>query len=204
MEDFKQRKNVYLGRLISLPVYLYSLTNSNNSSNAELRELLLDPKNERDLELSTICLSFEEDKSSFAVASNNGGVEIISFEENQWLLHFAKLIKSIENIDDLDDIPIYEGITPECKAKIMFDYFRASFYNTKALFNYIYFICNSNNIFDKQEIRKIITKMNIQELIKPENIKNFTDTDIMNLKLVAEEFHKLCLRAIDNPTNTMH
>lgn len=210
MNNFEEKKVEFFKKLKSEPDVLKSIIESNNKTEngQKTNEIILTPKNERELEIGEICYTMSKDLIKLIDDVTYGEIKSIPLDENIGLKTLISLINAVKN--DEKDFKLVDEITPQYLAKILYGITVGMIDDMEEAINYI----ASESGFDlNDEIEAAQFKIYINQFKKfsdslnvtNKNFENCTDKDISDAKEFVEEFHKLCVEGkkdLENESNS--
>lgn len=200
MSSFEENKEKYLNR-VSENIEMLELMG--NNSNNKLIELLIDPKDDKQLIVADCNLRSIQDLTELSKAVKAGRIKKIPFKENDIFKSFVALVKMVYNGEEIDNNNIYNSNkTGKEYAREIF-YFISSFAgNIEEIVNYIMDELNisSDNIYGT--IKLCIAMNEVQsrnqelQLCNITDFDNISDADVKNVQDFSNELHDLCRKNI--------
>ena len=210
MTSFEVKREKYFKKIKGNKQLLVRIIHDNKDTEKgqEMLEVLLTPKNEKELSVAKILYSMVSDLVLLMDRYYGDELKEIPNEENEGLKTYIKTIKRLKNNEDIKEISKDE--TPEHGAKVLYDFIVASLTNSEGSLEYIAEE-SGFNLSDDLELAQFEVYMNKAKRIMEENnltnkkYQDCSDEEIKNAKILAEEFHKCCeegKKDLSNKTQT--
>jgi len=196
MTNFEQRREKYFNMIKSKPEILDKIISDNNNSEKGQKslEVLLTPRNERELDAAEILYSMTSDTIILVDKIYNDEIEEIPLEENKGINAYVRIIKELK--EGKDEAKLYTDKTsPKEFAEILYGFIIGFVSNGEDIVEYI----GTKSGFDMTDdfeqkqfsvyfdkARRIMDSKNASQ----KDLNECTDEEVANARLMAEEFHK--------------
>lgn len=195
MKNFEERKMEYFQKLKKYSEFILDLTKE--QTNEMIVEVLLNPKNEKELEFGNYYLMFiEETKQLIANLSNNNIDEIIP-EESVYVEYLSGIINALyNNVDEIKKInETYMENNGELLAKVLYEMIVITITNPEGLCESICKRCNFDieDEFQVMQFQFLMNKANKQ--LKPQMIPE-NEEEINKFIAFVNHYQKCCIGGI--------
>lgn len=192
MENFNERKKAYIEKARSNPeiIEMIASNNGNVTMSDEMLELVIDPKNEKELTLAENILTTASDLSTLVINIALENVKSIPIKENSGLKVYADLINVVKENGDINKLK------PNMKenARLLYEILVGTISEPEESMQYIAELSgfDLDNAFDKAKFNLCINKINKEGNTNIKFPKDYTDEEINEFLEFSAEFHKLC------------
>lgn len=206
MKDFEQRKIEYFKKLKENPELLDSImkkTEEDNENNIRLTEIILDPKNERELDIAEMTYTFGSDMLSMMEDAFSDNLETIPLEDNLAVKYFVGIIKDAKENKNVNGESAKKTNDKESKtidvkeaARLAYDSFVGFFSEPEETVEYIARQCGFD-LDDSIQLMQFQLYLNKAKLTLDKTnptsrlVDDLSDEQVKEGKEFVDEFHRI-------------
>lgn len=195
MKNFEERKMEYFQRLKKYSEFILNLTKE--QQNEIIVEVLLNPKNEKELEFGNYYLMFIEETKQLIANLSSNNIDEINPEESVYVEYLSSIINALyNNVDEIKKInKTYMENNGKLLAKVLYEMIVITITNPEGLSESICKRCNFDieDEFQVMQFQILMNKANKQ--LKPQMIPE-NEEDINKFISFVNHYQKCCVEGI--------
>ena len=202
MKSFEERRTDYLQKLRKYSEVIMKL--SQEKKNEKLTEVLLMPRNEKELEFCNYYIMFIEDTIKISIHASCDNIEEINPDNNAYVNYLVSFINKVQNNASIEEME--EFVEPYMKdnkklfAKVLYQMFALTYSNPEGLATSLTNKCNID-FNDELEVTKLTVIINqASSKLQPEII-SVNEEALDDFIEFTKHFHNFYMKGIKDHFN---
>lgn len=202
MKSFEERRTDYLQKLRKYSEVIMKL--SQEKKNEKLTEVLLMPRNEKELEFCNYYIMFIEDTIKISIHASCNNIEEINPDNNAYVNYLVSFINKVQNNASIEEME--EFVEPYMKdnkklfAKVLYQMFALTYSNPEGLATSLTNKCNID-FNDELEVMKLTVIINqASSKLQPEII-SVNEEALDDFISFTKHFHNYYIKCIKDHFN---